>query len=435
MRPLLVLIALTWATPAVAQVTEQIVEIRIHGNHTTPDADVLAVSGLAVGEPAAEARLQEAEQKLRASRRFAGVEVRRRYLSIADPTQILVVVVVDEVEGVTSDDLTPGWVRRFRSRGMWLPILNYSDGYGLTYGVRVTLVNPLGPRTQISVPLSWGGERRAGFEVERTFERGAVSAIRGSLAMYRRVNPHFDVPDTRLEARVRTERALGPWLRVGVGARTASVDFNGFEERHDAAGADLVFDTRLDPSFPRNAVHTVVGWERLGFGPDSAGRWLGDARGFIGVGGSNVLALRTQFALANAALPPSEQSLLGGGGTLRGYPAGHRAGDKMAALSAEVRVPAEFASELRPVWRHRFRRYRRDVVVGGEAARPAVRSRDRRRRVLRDRRADDHPRRRLARVWQPPSAFRIGGEVLKGCEGAKVRRCEGARVRRCEGAL
>ena len=34
---------LAWATPAVAQVTEQIVEIRIHGNHTTPDADVLAV--------------------------------------------------------------------------------------------------------------------------------------------------------------------------------------------------------------------------------------------------------------------------------------------------------------------------------------------------------------------------------------------------------
>ena len=98
-----------------------------------------------------------------------------------------------------------------------------------------------------------------------------------------------------------------------MGARTASVDFNGFEERHDAAGADLVFDTRLDPSFPRNAVHTVVGWERLGFGPASAGRWLGDARGYIGVGGSNVLALRTQFALANAALPPSEQSLLGGG--------------------------------------------------------------------------------------------------------------------------
>jgi hemolysin activation/secretion protein len=34
-----------------------------------------------------------------------------------------------------------------------------------------------------------------------------------------------------------------------------------------------------------------------------------------------------------------EQPLLGGSATLRGYRAGHRAGDSLAALSAELRVP------------------------------------------------------------------------------------------------
>ena len=64
-----------------------------------------------------------------------------------------------------------------------------------------------------------------------------------------------------------------------------------------------------------------------------------DARGYIGVGGSAVLALRGQLARADAALPFAEQSLLGGSGSLRGYPTGHRAGDNLAAVSAEVRYP------------------------------------------------------------------------------------------------
>lgn len=353
-RNCLFVLVLACAAPALGQSAERIVEIRVHGNHTTPDAEVLALTGLTVGDEATETRLHEAEQKLQNSHRFSDVEVRRRYLSISDPTQILVVVVVDEIEGISADDLTPGWIRRLKGSGMWLPILHYDDGYGWTYGVRVALAEPLGPHTRISVPLTWGGERRAGFEVERTFERGALSAIRGSLSTYRQVNPHFEIPDVRYEARVRAERAVTRWLRVGASARTARVDFGGLEDRHDAAGADFVVDTRVDPSFPRNAVHASLGWERVGFddaslggsnpinarpGRSGAGRWLGDARGYIGVVGSNVLALRAQFALSNAALPPSEQSLLGGGGSLRGYATGYRAGDNMTALSAEVRVP------------------------------------------------------------------------------------------------
>jgi hemolysin activation/secretion protein len=52
-----------------------------------------------------------------------------------------------------------------------------------------------------------------------------------------------------------------------------------------------------------------------------------------------VLALRAQASHADATLPPAEQALLGGGPSVRGYRAGNRAGDSLAAVSAELRVP------------------------------------------------------------------------------------------------
>ena len=363
-------ISLLQAVGAAQGTGEKIVEIRVHGNHTTPDADVLMLSGLAIGQAATDDRLRGADRSLRASGRFSDVEIRRRYLSIADPSQILIMIVIDEKPAVTSDDLTPGPMKRIRAAGMWLPILNYADGYGLTYGARITFVDPLGPRTRVSVPLSWGGERRAGVDLERSFggtpvARGLtgksqtmltdvkppVLRLRGSLSAYRRVNPFFDVPDSRREARVRAEHPFASWLRAGASARTARVDFGGGSdailpgsilhtiERHDAVGADVVVDTRLDPSFPRNAIHAIAGWEHLGFAGGSARRWNADLRGYVGAIGSTVIALRSQFALANAPLPLSERPLLGGGDTLRGYRAGHRAGDNLAAFSIEARVP------------------------------------------------------------------------------------------------
>ena len=117
----------------------------MHGNHTTPDADILGLAALTVGEPATEVRLADAERRLRESGRFAGIEVRRRYRSIADPSEILVIFIVDEHDAVSADDLTPGPIARVRSATMWLPILAYTDGYGLTYGARVSFVEPFGP--------------------------------------------------------------------------------------------------------------------------------------------------------------------------------------------------------------------------------------------------------------------------------------------------
>jgi len=107
-----------------AQSPEKITEIRVHGNHTTPDADVLELSGLTPGAEATEARLKEAEQKLKATHRFEGVELRKRYLSITDPSQVLVMIVIDEHPAVSKSDLTPGPFKKLRAMQMWMPMLN-----------------------------------------------------------------------------------------------------------------------------------------------------------------------------------------------------------------------------------------------------------------------------------------------------------------------
>lgn len=327
------------SAPCLAQPQETIGEIRVHGNHTTPDADVIALSGLAPGEAATDARLAEAEQALRQSGRFDNVEVRKRFRSIDNPADILVMIVVDERAGVSADNLTPGFGSRLRDAMQWLPILGYTEGYGVTYGIRATFIDPVGEDSQLSFPLSWGGERRAGVELERAFND---QRTRAGMAfwMNRRVNPFYEASDLRQQVRFEADHALRPWVRVGASARIAHVEFgDAYEARHVAAGPHVTFDTRIDPLFPRNAVHTRIGWERVAFESGSAGRFTADARGYVGVVGATVLALRGQLVKADGPLPQAEQALLGGIESLRGYRAGHRAGDSLAAVSAELRVP------------------------------------------------------------------------------------------------
>ena len=51
------------------------------------------------------------------------------------------------------------------------------------------------------------------------------------------------------------------------------------------------------------------------------------------------MAVRGISIMSNRPLPRYEHSLLGGAANLRGYPAGYEAGDNLAAVSAELRVP------------------------------------------------------------------------------------------------
>lgn len=335
-------ILLCCAATASAQTGPGVVgEVRVHGNHTTPDDKVLAIIGEVVGKPATDALVAEVADKLEKSGQFDSVEVRKRFRSIDNPDDILLMIVVDEFPGVDPLDnyMPPNPVQRFWTSGMFLPILHSEDGYGFTYGARVSFVDRFGPRSRISIPLTWGGERQARVQAERTFRSGPIDRIWGEAGVHRRENPHYEIGDRRTSFSLRAESALQRWLRVGGGGGIEDVDFGELTDTVRRVGADATLDTRVDPAFPRNAVHAVFGWERLNFETLSANRRTADVRGYVGLLGQTVLAVRGLSITSDAAVPPYEHVLLGGAANLRGYDAGFKANDNLAAVSAELRIP------------------------------------------------------------------------------------------------
>jgi outer membrane protein assembly factor BamA len=223
---------------------------------------------------------------------------------------------------------------------MFLPILRYDDGYGFTYGARVSAVDWPARGHRFSAPLSWGGTKRAALEYERTASRGPFDRILATASASRRTNPFYEIDEEREEVAVDVSRRLGGHMRAAGHAGYAAVRFGATDEQTLTYGAGLVFDTRMDPVFPRNAVFASAGWERLD--PDvsaAVNRFSAEARGYLGVVGQAVLALSVQYAGADGTQPEYSRPLLGGLDTLRGYEAGSFAGDNRLAGSIELRIP------------------------------------------------------------------------------------------------
>ena len=276
------LIALACANSAVAQTSPGVVgEVRVHGNHTTPDADILGIIGDVVGKPATDQLIAEIETRLKRSGRFDGVEVRKRFRSIENPDDILLMVIVDEVPGIDPLDLTPGPMKKFRSSGMFLPVLHSEDGYGLTYGARISFVDRFGPRSRITVPLTWGGERQARVQLERAFRKGPIERVTGEFGIGRRENPHYEIGDTRVSLGARIESAPTRWFRLGAAGRRDDVSFGDLKDTVSRVGGDVTIDTRVDPAFPRNAIHVSGGIDRVTFDAGHANQTRLDARGYV----------------------------------------------------------------------------------------------------------------------------------------------------------
>jgi outer membrane protein assembly factor BamA len=231
-----------------------------------------------------------------------------------------------------------------KNRLMFLPIVNYADGYGFTYGGRVSTVDLLGAGERLSVPLTWGGMRRAALEFERVFDTGPLTRVGSSVAVWSRENPRFDIRDTRVELKARGERVFafaGNALRAGVEASRSTISFAEADDRLWTLGGDVLLDTRGDPAFPANAVYLGAGWTGLHFRtqPARINRYTADARGYLRVVRQVVLAGRATYVGADETLPPYERLLLGGSSTLRGFRTGRFDGDRMFVTSAELRVP------------------------------------------------------------------------------------------------
>jgi hypothetical protein len=341
-------------TPASQGGAEIVGEIRVHGNAFLQDDEVLKLAGVAVGDALDAGSLEEIRRRLRGTGKFESVEVRKRYRSLTSTTDVALVLVVHEQPGVTSAASSGSVVtrplRRLTRRVLFLPIVSYADGYGFTYGGRVSTLDLLGAGERLSVPLTWGGTKRAALELERTFKRGPLTRVESSVAIWKRENPRFGLEDQRVELKGRAERQFGRLFRAGVGASRSSVDFGEFDDRVWTVGATGTFDTRGDPTFPGNAVVLSAGWTSLHFSPrgttsaptapsQRVTRYDTDARGYLRLLGQAVAAGRVRYTTSDAALPPYERLLLGGSSTVRGFRTGTFDGDRMLTSSAEVRLP------------------------------------------------------------------------------------------------
>ena len=334
---------------------ERLAEILVHGNHTTSDADVAAAAGLVVGTPLPPGAIEAAKKRLEKTGRFEGVDIRKRYRSIDRLDDVVLVILIDE-KPHPLDLPSPPVLRpmtKLKDGLMFLPELSYEDGYGLSYGARVTFADVLGKRGRLSIPLTWGADRRVAVEADRRFRTGPFSRLSAGAALSRREHPRFDVPDRRGQLWARAERALPGHLRVGGGWRWSDVSFGSpatpaldLDERMTTAGVDLALDTRVDPTFPRNAIYARAAWEHLDFDArPSRQRVTLDGRGYVGLVGSAVLGVRAFHGRADGPLPVYEQWLLGGQSTVRGFKTGTAIGDRLTTGSLELRMP--FSSPLK----------------------------------------------------------------------------------------
>ena len=326
-------------TPARAA-TEVVAEVRIHGNYRTPDEEVLRLAGLAPGQSIDAFALPAVEKRLRQSGRFDAVEIRKRYRGLAESEDVVVILIVHEHE---IPDEGPGAlrpVRKLMRSGMFLPILSYTDGYGFTYGARVSFVNTLGRESRVSVPLTWGGTKRAAIEADKNIRAEFFDRLAGGISISRIENPYYREDDDRQQVWLVMSRQLAKVVRFGLHGAFADVEFLGRDDRLTTYGANVTLDSRTDPVFPRDAVFASVGWE--GLDPheySNVNRFRAEVRGYKGIIRQWVLSLRWQYGHADRSLPPYEKFLLGGASTLRGYRAGSFAGDNLMTGSLELRVP------------------------------------------------------------------------------------------------
>ncbi len=342
-----VLLALPPASArAQTAVQEVIAEIRIHGNYRTPDDEVMKLAGIAVGSALDAGSVDAAADRLRRSGRFESVDVRKRYRSLDDASQVAVIIAVAERAGVEKGGVMPGPMKRVRNALMASPSLEYVDGYGFIAGGRVSFVNVLGQGGHIVAPLTAGSTRQAGLEVDKTLQTGLVTRIHGGYSIVSRENPAYDTRDLRNDFSVEGSRQIGGVLNAALRAGWADVSFGDIDDQVTTYGARVSVDTRVNTAFPRNAIYASVGWEALS--PNSGAtvnRYTLDGQAYLGLVGSSVLAIRARTDTADRPLPVYERALLGGFGSLRGFKAGAFTGDNVATASVELRVP--FHSPLR----------------------------------------------------------------------------------------
>ena len=218
---------------------EAVVEIRIQGNFSLPDDEVIALAGVTVGDAAGPDLEETVRARLKASGRFETVDVRRRYRSLTATDQVALVIVVRERPGARFSNPL---LRAFAAAGrrlMVAPIVDHREGYGVAYGALTSFVDPFGTGSRLAVPATWGGHKRIALEMETPVRGPVIDRLRAGGSRGRRRHPYFDIDDERTGIEVAADRRIPRGFRVRGEAAWEEVRFGARSDRLVRAAAYL----------------------------------------------------------------------------------------------------------------------------------------------------------------------------------------------------
>ena len=291
---------------------------------------------------------------------------------------------------------------------MFLPILNYADGYGFTYGGAFSTVDLLGAGERLSVPLTWGGTRRAALELERTFKRGPLTPRRVELR-------HLAAREPALRDRRSARRVDGRAERSFAGSSAPA------STRRRARWTSAARRSALDGRRRRRARHArrpgIPAQRRVSSAPAGTGctsaasrpdQPLHDRRARLPRRHRPGGARRPRAVLhRRRAAPRYERLLLGGASTLRGF--GPARSTAIACRHVRGAAGADHVGAERRELGVTASSTRARSSMSGSARRTPTGTRRRRRRVP-DRAARPHQSRRRAR----PEGRRHAGPLGSG---------------------
>lgn len=326
-----------------AQTLEIIAGIRVHGNYSVSDSEVIAIADVTLGDTVEPNEIEAIRARLERSGLFDDVDVRKRYQSLTETSLIAVVIVVNERP---DSHVTNPFARSLLAiirQSMFLPVLDYEEGYGFSYGGRLSIVDTFGSGILLSVPATWGGERRIALEAERELPGNIVDRVRAGSSYRHQIHPSLDVADDRSVLWVGADRQLPYGFRIGGRLSRENVEFGFRNDQLNRADVVLTFRTTAEGGIARNEVQASISIERLDFvGAVSAVfRPRVTFHGYKAITEQIIFSVRIRFDGASGVLPDYERSLIGGSATLRGWRYGDRMGDRLLAMSTELTIPVD----------------------------------------------------------------------------------------------
>ena len=297
---------------------------------------------------------------------FRSVEVLKRFASIADAVEDLLVIIVDEgdvkIEWDQGSGAAPRTVRRRGPPLMFLPVLDVRGRLRLDLrralcGCRIRRR----PRSRLAVPADLGRRQARGRAAREGLRREGRSIASPPACRCRGASTRSTSATTSgCASRSRAERDLAPKLRAGAHARHGNASTSSPTTRTVLqTGVDLVLDTRARsgaraqcrvsraPPGIRYAVTDAEAYRQVQRRPPRLRRTGRPERRSVA---------RVYRTASDQALPPFLQPILGGMDNLRGFRAGTAVGDTLVGRLRRSANADHLAAEFREARRQRVRR-------------------------------------------------------------------------------